>query len=112
MKKRRSKAVLKSTLTKIDPNSLKFRPLGVSQHATGSRGRVTTIIKPVLPSLGLAPPPELAVFNPDPLSFAGEHAGDECSDDDDDDDYNDDDVARGYYASSVCIIFYSWRSGI
>ena len=84
------------TLTKIDPNSLKFKPLGVSQHATGSRGRVTTIVKPV--QQPLVSPPEPIVFDADPLNLTGECLEDECSDDDND-------IAKGYYAGSVCMFY-------
>lgn len=87
----------KRTLTKIDTKSLKLRTLGVSQHATGNRGRFTAnLVKPVQPPL--ASPPEPTVFNVDPLNFSEGRRGDECGDDDDGDD-----IARGYYANSVSI---------
>ena len=94
MKKRRSRAQ-NGTLTKIDPNSLKFKSFGISQHATNSRGRVTTIVTPVQPPV--ASPSEPTVFEADPLNFTKETLGDECSDDDND-------IVKGYYAGSVCIL--------
>ena len=92
MKKRKSR-LYRQTLTKIDPSILKPKFTAISQHATGSRGRVTTIVNPVLS-------PEPTVFDTDLLTFAEKHLRDEDNNDNDVGD-NDNDVARGYYADSV-----------
>ena len=91
MKKRKLRSQ-NTTLTKIDPGSLRPKPFATSQHATGYRGRVTTSLDPVQPPL--APPPGPEIFEPSPLNLNEEHSSDEGSD-------SDDDIARGYYADSV-----------
>lgn len=83
MKRRRPGAAQGETLTKIDPNALKPRPTATSQHATG-RGRVTTVLNPVLPRL--APPPKPTFFDTGPSNFPEETLGDEGSDEGSDDD--------------------------
>lgn len=65
MGKRKAKS---ETLTKIDPSTLKLKPLAVSQHATGNRRRVTTTLKPIRPPLA-TPLPDPGIFNAEPSNF-------------------------------------------
>ena len=80
------------TLTKVDPNIFKPKPLAaVSQHAIDEKTRVTTPIRPVLPRP--APTPlEPPIFDADPLNFA-----EECPSDDE----NVEDVSKGYFSAKV-----------
>lgn len=87
MSKRRSK---KTTLTKIDPASLRPKLQAISQHASEDGTTVTTAVNPPR-----NPPPfdESDIFNANPLNFKGDSLGD---------DSNEDEVAREYYVARVC----------
>ena len=114
MKKRKTGA---KTLTKIDPGILKSRSSAISQHATGSRGRVTTTVNPIHPSSS-----KPIVSDVDPLNFPEESWGNENSDSDDDNDghnygdnYGDndgDDAVGGYYAGNVWVFHHLHRMSL
>jgi len=81
-----------NTLTKIDPNIFKLKPLvAVSQYATDDKTRITTSIHPILPSPAptrLEPP----IFDADPSNFA-----EECPSDGE----NAEEVSKGYFSAKV-----------
>ena len=80
------------TLTKIDPSTLRPKPLAaVSQHAIDDKTRVTTSIRPVLPR-PTPTPPEAPIFDADPLNFAEEYPSDG---------ENAEDVSEGYLSAKV-----------
>jgi hypothetical protein len=82
-----------NTLTKIDPNVLKPKPItAVSQHASSSRTRVTVTLNPVLPRLPPTPPPASVTFDADPANLPGEWL---------DDGETGEDVLKGYFSAKV-----------
>lgn len=87
----------KSTLTKIDPSSLKKpKPKASSQHATQNGRRVTTSVKPAYqPPPALEPLLDPAIFGEDVQDF-------------DDEDFEDADAdegtSRGFYVARVRIL--------
>ena len=80
----------KTTLTKIDPSSLKAKPQAVSQHATDDGIRVTTAVNPI------PDPPPFAPADLDDFTADLERLVDEYLEDD-----TLDDVSRGYYVARV-----------
>ena len=94
MGKRKAK---NKTLTKIDPGTLKSKPLAVSQHATHKGTRVTTVINPV--SQSPLPSIDPLGFDLDLTNFNEEHLGETISEED---------VSRAYYVSRVCGSYRSW----
>ena len=85
----------KTTLTKIDPRSLKAKPQVVSQHVTDDGIHVTTTINPV------HDPPSVPPADTDEFSADLENLVQECLEDDS----IGDDISRGYYVARVCGVY-------
>ena len=79
----------KSTLTKIDPDTLEPRPYGVSQHGIGGGKRVITTIN--FTQQPVATLPEPVAFDADSSNFS-----EDCLDGDDDEE-----ASRGFYVTRV-----------
>ena len=81
----------KTTLTKINPSSLKVKPQGVSQHADDDGIRVTTAVNPI------PDPPPFTPADPDDFTADLERLVEEYLGDD----IVGDDISRGYYIARV-----------
>ena len=79
------------TLTKIDPNTLKSKPVTISHHAAHNGKHVITAINPVHP---LPVPVDPLIFNLDSENFNKEHF---------EDGINEEDISKGYYVAHIRI---------
>jgi len=86
----RRKAGGKTTLTKIDPSILTYKPVAVSQHAARNGAHVTTTVNPT--SQFPVPLVDSLVLNLDPESFNEESTGGTVSEEE---------ISMGYHVAKV-----------